>query len=348
MSKTETKEKIIILQTTKENLLSGLDKAVADYSLAGLTSKDGKTLYDFVGKSSELIFDYAPTVLSPKKFFFPQDEVILDYTDDGKVVPRIEAKAMVLFGVRPCDISGIKIMDEAFAAGAGDPNYLAKREKSIVIGLDCSKLCDDNAFCYRVNTQNTVKGSDLMLHDLGEQFAVSVITEKGKNFAEKYLNTDKGNEKGLESFAKEKEKGFGKVGPFKDLDKLPEVFENNKEHKVWGEEGSRCLSCGSCIMVCPTCYCFDVADELALSLKKGERIRRWDACMLSPFAEVAGGENFREHANDRLQHRISRKFNWLMKKHEKPVCVGCGRCVKACLAEISPEKIVMTLTGEKD
>ena len=100
-------------------------------------------------------------------------------------------------------------------------------------------------------------------------------------------------------------------------------------------------------MVCPTCYCFDVADELALNLKKGERIRRWDACMLSDFAVVAGGENFRPKAKERLKHRIMRKFNYLMKKHGEAVCVGCGRCVRACLADISPKKITETLTGEE-
>jgi predicted molibdopterin-dependent oxidoreductase YjgC len=99
-------------------------------------------------------------------------------------------------------------------------------------------------------------------------------------------------------------------------------------------------------MVCPTCYCFDVADELALSLKKGERIRRWDACMLSSFAVVAGGENFRHAAKQRLHHRLDRKFNFLMKKHNQSVCVGCGRCVRACLADISPKTVVEKIVGE--
>jgi ferredoxin len=90
-----------------------------------------------------------------------------------------------------------------------------------------------------------------------------------------------------------------------------------------------------------------VADELALNLQGGERIRRWDACMLSSFAVVAGGENFREEAEERLKHRIYRKFDYLMGKHGQSVCVGCGRCVRACLADISPKTIVEKITGEQ-
>jgi len=100
--------------------------------------------------------------------------------------------------------------------------------------------------------------------------------------------------------------------------------------------------------VCPTCYCFDVSDELDLNLQGGKRTRKWDACMLSDFAVVAGGENFRHSATERLQHRINRKFNYLMRKHERSVCVGCGRCVRACLADINPQTIAETIADEKE
>jgi len=337
-----------ILKMSKADILKCIDKAMANYKVAALTKKSGQPKYDYVANGREVMLNYQPTILSPKKFFFPQDEVILEYTADGKVSSKIVAEPLLLFGVRPCDLNAIKIMDEAFAESNGDPNYLAKREQSIIIGIDCKKICDEDAFCYKVKANYATSSFDIMLYEYGSDYLVESITDKGKKFCKKYLTAGKADAKDKEKYDKEKADGFAKTHAFKDFDKLPEVFANNKDHEVWGEESKRCLSCGSCIMVCPTCYCFDVADELALSLKKGERIRRWDACMLSSFAVVAGGENFRHETKQRLHHRLDRKFNFLMKKHDQSVCVGCGRCVRACLADISPKKIVEKIVGESE
>ncbi|MBT4551996.1 4Fe-4S dicluster domain-containing protein [bacterium] len=336
------------LKIDKKILLENLEKTIQKYDLIALKKKGENYLYDYIQKSKEIIFKYHPTVLSPKKFFFPKEEVLFEYTADGEVTPKSETKPTILFGIRPCDVNGIHILNEAFAESKGDPNYLAKKENSLVIGLDCEKLCDENAFCYRVKSQNSTKGADLFLHDLGSEFALTIITDKGKKFAQEYLQTSPGSAQALAKYQATKEKSFSLVAPFRDLDKLPEIFSKNQNHVIWKEKGSKCLSCGSCIMVCPTCYCFDVADEFALNLQKGERLRRWDACMLSSFAEVAGGENFRDKAENRLKHRLNRKFNYLMKKHGQAVCVGCGRCVRACLADINPKLIVKVLTGEQE
>lgn len=330
---TKTAEFII----TRDNLLKGIDKSLIDYQVAALTKKGERNLYAYITNSSEIKLEYQPTVLSPKKFFFPQEEVILEYDTSGKIVAKIAAKPSVLFGLRPCDLNGLKILNEAFADDNGDPNYLAKLEQSVVIGIDCKKICDKDAFCYSVGSQDALGGYDIMLYELGNNYAVEIATEKGRNFINKYFATSKaiGNE--ITDFQKQKVACFAEEKPFKNLKKFPELFDKNPRHPVWKQEGARCLSCGSCIMVCPTCYCFDVKDEWQLNLKKGERIRNWDACMLSSFATIGSGENFRNTATARLHHRINRKFNFLMKKHGQAVCVGCGRCVRACLAEISPK-----------
>ncbi|MBU0581173.1 MAG: 4Fe-4S dicluster domain-containing protein [Candidatus Margulisbacteria bacterium] len=333
---------------SKKDLICGLDKAKADYKIAALTKKEDKILYDYIESSDQILWEYTPTVLSPKKFLFPREEVILNYTPDGDVQPNIQAESQVLFGIRPCDLNGIKIMNEAFAESKGDPNYLAKKEKTVVIGLDCKELCNEDAFCYRVKSNYTEAGFDIMLTDLGDEFAMEIATPQGQAFVDKYLTSGKVDSTKFEKYSKEKKKNFSKVPPFSKLDQFPEIFEKSKDHIIWEDEGAKCLSCGSCIMVCPTCYCFDVADDLALNLKSGTRIRRWDACMLSPFATVAGGENFRHEVKNRIRHRINRKFNYLMKKHGQSVCVGCGRCVRACLAEINPKRIAKIITGEKE
>lgn len=341
---TQTPEFVI----SKKDLLEGIDKALSDYKVAALTKKDEQALYDFIESASDVLLEYQPTVLSPKKFFFPQDETILEYTPDGNVTANIEAKPMVLFGIRPCDLNGFKILYEAFSDDHGDPNYMAKVESSVVIGMDCEKVCDEDAFCYRVASDEARSGFDLMLYENGDNYAIFIANDKGRKFIDKYLKTVKASGNEIEEFKKRKAANFADNKPFKNLDKFPGLFEKHKHHDVWEQEGSKCLSCGSCIMVCPTCYCFDVCDEWKLNLKKGERIRKWDACMLSPFATIGSGENFRHSATARLHHRIDRKFNFLMKKHGQSVCTGCGRCVRACLADISPKTIAEAISEEKE
>lgn len=334
---------------TKKTLCEGLDKACTSYKVAALINKEGKTLYDYIDSSKDIEFKYTPTILSPKKFFFPQEEAIAEYTSDGKVTAKVAAVPQVLFGIRPCDLNGIKIMNEAFAEGHGDPNYLAKLEQTVVIGMECCKICDQHAFCYKVDAHNATAGFDVMLYGCGckDDFTAKAVTSKGKEFVEKYFSPVKGEQSKIDQFMQKKQEEFGKQKPFKDLQQFPDLFAKNKKHPIWDQEGQRCLSCGSCIMVCPTCYCFDVIDDTELNLKKGARNRKWDACMLSSFAVVTGGENFRHAATARLHHRINRKFEYLMRKHGQPVCVGCGRCVRACLAEISPKTIAEAINGEK-
>lgn len=339
---------------TKNDLCAGLDKARTEWAIAAPMQKheDGRKLYDYIKNSSEILWEYMPTVLPLKKFFFPQTEALLEYNkSSGEVkAAKVEIKPTVLFGVTPCDLNGLKLLTEAFSDDHGDPSYLARREKAILIGIDCKKICDKHAFCFKVNAHNAVLGShDVMLYEIDrDHYLVSSATDKGKNFFAKYFTMSKTKGDEFVKFAAQKAEGFAKEHQFPDLYQFPDIFSKNEHHPIWKQEGDRCLSCGSCIMVCPTCYCFDVKDELELNLKSGKRIRKWDACMLDCFAVVAGGENFRGKAIDRLRHRINRKFNYLFRKHGESLCVGCGRCVRACLADISPRTIAAAIVNDKE
>lgn len=330
----------------KDAWQEGIDKAIKTYKVAAPVNKNGMVIYDYITSGKEIESNYSPTVLPPKKFFFPQQETILEYSNDGNVKAEIKAEPLVLLGIRPCDLHGIEILDEAFADKNGDPNYLMKREQAVIIGMDCNKICDQHAFCYKVGTHETTTGFDLMLYDMGNKYIAKCNTKKGDDFLKKHFTYETASNTDLAPFFTAKKEAFSSKRPFNNLDSLPEKLGKANTHNVWQEEGARCLSCGSCIMVCPTCYCFDVADDLDLNLKQGKRTRRWDACMLSSFAVVASGENFRKTAKDRLRHRINRKFNYLMRKHNQPVCVGCGRCVRACLANISPKTIIEKINDE--
>jgi ferredoxin len=117
------------------------------------------------------------------------------------------------------------------------------------------------------------------------------------------------------------------------------------EHSLWEELGERCFACGSCTNVCPTCYCFNVVDEVNMALTEGERRRHWDSCQLDEFARVAGGENFREARTERQRHRFMRKGKYIYEKFDELGCVGCGRCIRTCVAEISIVEGFNTIHG---
>ncbi|MBN2689241.1 MAG: 4Fe-4S dicluster domain-containing protein [Gammaproteobacteria bacterium] len=343
------KQRRIVIMTaetlliSKQRLISSMDAAKSNYRIAALTkTNDDRYVYDYIGKGDDIEFEYHPTVIPPKKFLFLSKETLFEFSDDGKIKSELETTPTILFGIRPCDLNAIKILNEAFADHHGDPNYLARLEKTLVIGMECTKVCDEHAFCYRTGSQNAKGGYDIMLYPDGDNFAVKSVTDKGKKFVTKYLTKHTANigaDDFINEVLKKKEQAFSKEKLFPNLDKMPEIFAANSHHPIWEQEGSKCLSCGSCIMTCPTCYCFDVRDEVALNMQHGKRQRVWDGCMLDTFAVVAGGANFRGSQTDRLHHRINRKFNWLVHKHGQSVCVGCGRCVRACLAKISPKTI---------
>jgi len=116
---------------------------------------------------------------------------------------------------------------------------------------------------------------------------------------------------------------------------------------VWEAIARRCFACGSCNTTCPTCYCWDVYDDVAVDLTKGCRVRRYDSCQLDPFAEVAGGENFRKDRSSRLRHRMFRKGKYILDQTGRSGCVGCGRCERACVADISIKETFIQIAGSR-
>jgi len=153
------------------------------------------------------------------------------------------------------------------------------------------------------------------------------------------------DERALKQYQQQKEKAFSRKIPY-DVDTLPALLNRSYDSLLWEATARRCYSCGSCNLSCPTCYCFNVYDELDLSLVRGERKREWDGCQLTNFAVVAGGHNFRESAASRLRHRIYRKGKWVREREGISGCVGCARCDRACTAKINSVEIYNQLAEE--
>ncbi|MCL4824441.1 MAG: 4Fe-4S dicluster domain-containing protein, partial [Anaerolineales bacterium] len=133
-----------------------------------------------------------------------------------------------------------------------------------------------------------------------------------------------------------------------DVSDLPSLMTMSMKSPLWEQLGERCLGCAACTNVCPTCFCFDVNDELDLNLTSGQRVRKWDSCQLDEFATVAGGHDFRKSRALRQRHRFMRKGRYILEAHHFLGCVGCGRCARACLVDITPVGVFNELYHERE
>ncbi len=327
---------------SKENFADFVNALINDDSLnvIGVKAKGEKYAFGPLESASQLRLDYDVTLLPPKKYFFPQRETLVTYNiGKGFSAKRpAETKPMVLIGVHPYDIVALLHMDEIFAETKSDPYYFEKRKNSIIIGVNIQKM---SKWCFApdMGCATVEYGYDLMLTDLGNRYAVNIGSQKGRELLEKYA-------KGVSNvLARDVQIVGQKKHEIMDMEKqkldfspelIPELLSQNYEKSAfWEKHSEKCLGCGSCVLVCPTCYCFDVKDNPELSLEEGERVRTWDGCLLQDFAKIASGENFRPTRPTRYRHRYFKKGKYLYDRFGFISCVGCGRCSSNCLPDIA-------------
>jgi sulfite reductase subunit B len=331
----EVKKPFVI---TQDSLRSIVESLAEEMEIVGVKSRHGKYVYDRITSFEELCLDYDVTVMPPTKYLLPAKETLLKFKvgDGTRVSPVTEAIPRAIIGVHPYDIKAIELLDKAFLATNPDPNYNARRQNTIIIAVDCLNP-SPKSFAPSMGTHLTETGFDLLLTDIGIDYVVTVGSEKGADLLAKYAEV---REPTSDDIAKQKAVRDEALAKYKlSLDvpreRLPKLLGESYDDPYWESRSKTCLSCGSCVMVCPTCFCFDVSDEVSLNLKEGERFRNWDGCMLVDFAKVATGENFRHDKASRLRHRMYRKGKYIVERYGRVGCVGCGRCAIACLAEIA-------------
>jgi len=299
---------------------------------------------------SEICLKYTPTILPPKKYYFPQKEKLFRFQvkpfKTGKAIR--EFKEFVLFAVHTCDIAGIQCMDVVFHESPEDPNYLNRKEKMTIIGIECLEYCDEYASCAVMGNHEPRGGYDLMMVDIGDKFVVHINSDKGEKLVRglSYVKEAAPNDMEALACVREEKKKVFKPEFNASLPKVYDAFQKSFASGVWQDVGKRCVGCGNCTAVCPTCYCFDVQDVMELSLNEGVRYRIWNSCQMDDFAKVAGGEDFRKGRDSRQRHRYYRKFKYPVDKFNRYFCTGCGRCTRTCMADISLIETVNSITQE--
>ncbi len=300
-----------------------------------------------VTELTEIELNYNRTILPLKKYFFKPVETMFNFcAEKGYEVPVEEQdKKYIIFGVHPCDIHGLKILDLVFSGKYVDSYYFARRRRALIIGLDCTP--DELCFCRSTGTDFVDSGFDLFLSDIDDSYLVRVGTSIGDDMVTAADSLFQEVEK--EDREKYKAKSIQRRESFQteiQLQDFPGIMDLEYESQVWEEVGEECLSCGTCSMVCPTCYCYAVFDELNLDAESGQRKRRWDSCLFKDYALVAGGHNFRAQRSSRVKNRYFHKQRGFVSQYGRPSCVGCGRCKAYCPAGIDIVEVVNKLRSQ--
>jgi sulfhydrogenase subunit beta (sulfur reductase) len=304
--------------------------------------KAGKS-YSFseVHAFDEVELDYPTTLTSLKKFFIPKHETLFEFDEKGEIHDcEIHPRKRVLFGAHACDINAINNLNLIFEdATCPDPYYKKRKSKTMIVGISC--MPTETCFCHNLAVQEAKGGYDLFLQDLGDRYFVSIGSVEGADVLEEHCsprNTTDDDRKLFLERARLRQEAFSKEVP--EIQEIPMLMDAFHADPFWDELGSRCLSCTACAQVCPTCYCFNIVDSFNSDGEGGKRERFPDCCTNPEFAQVTGGFNFRDSNVSRVRHRMYHKLNGFYSKHDRYLCVGCGRCARACKAGISPIEVL--------
>ncbi len=312
--------------------------------------------YEEVDHADQLDLSFNYCVYSPKRFLTPPAETLFAFSPDDEGLagtPDYDPRPTVLVGIHPCDIHAIRLYDRVFDIEYRDEHYFARREATMIIGLDCRVPCTEGVFCKDMGTNGAEEGFDVMLYPLGTdggnvRYGVMFGTSAGREwllYSRQSVVPSDDDKRTFEKYRAEKETAFPFVLHTRRED-LPELLSRSYDSLLWDATARRCYSCGSCNLSCPTCYCFDISDETDLTPGAGRRTREWDGCQLPDFALVSGDHNFRAKTASRLRHRIYRKAVWIQERSGRVGCVGCARCDRACTAKICSVEIYNQLAEE--
>ena len=282
--------------------------------------------------------DYRNFLQSPKSFLLPQNQTLLRFTQGKSEEPSLPEGATILFGVRPCDSRALLVLDRVFLNGDSpsavsgsdhrDPYYARLRERTTVVALACTRTMP-SCFCSSVGGgPGQAMGADVLAVDLDTDILLRPQTDRGQRLLESVAEIL--SEASNEAIKESQERITNAEGQLVRVktDDSARRLRNSFDSPLWEAGGMKCLGCGTCSFLCPTCHCFDIADEVREGV--GSRIRTWDCCAYPLFTLQGSGHNPRPTARERWRQRIMHKFRYAVESCGTSFCVGCGRCIRSC------------------
>jgi sulfhydrogenase subunit beta (sulfur reductase) len=330
----------------KADLASWVRRLLGSYRVvAPVREGDAPLRYRSLVAAEAMVLDGGRPLRAPKEHFIPQVEPLLAFRGSGKsltVQPATTGESgTVILGVRPCDARALGRLDDVFLGRKDtDALYDGRRRTTRLVGLACATP-SWGCFCTSVGGSPAgTEGLDLLLTDLGDRYRVTILTEAGRA-----LLADSACAPSTEADAAAAEAQHAAATA-----RMPVLFDAEAigekvewDAPVWMRHARRCLACGACSFLCPTCHCFDIQDEV--TAEGGLRFRCWDTCQFGEFTRMAAGHNPRPTQVERLRQRVSHKFKYLVEEFGRMGCTGCGRCVEACPVNIDIRSVLSEIEG---
>lgn len=307
----------------------------------GWSAKQGPASFRLERRTDAAMFQYAAAANSLKDFIHPSEiRLFSAVREDGafRILPNTDpAPRYAFLGVRSCELAAAGVQDRVLIQGQySDPIYRARRGNAVIIAVQCSAP-SEVCFCTSMGTGPRAEaGFDLALTELvgpgTHEFVVEVGTELGAELLSEIEFADASTD--LKTQARDATDAAAQsIQRRLDTTGLRELLRDNFDHPQWDDVARRCLACGNCTQVCPTCFCVNVEDATSVTGDTAERWRRWDSCYSLAFSYIHGG-SVRVSTKSRYRQWLSHKLSYWHDQFSTSGCVGCGRCIAWCPAGI--------------
>jgi len=291
--------------------------------------------YRLDSSAGERVFDvvHGPGSLKPLVFAPRETLLQIEMGEPGQpfraepVLPEPPPTAVI--GVRACDLAALAVQDRVFLYDRyPDPAYATRRKGLLLVAVSCTRSVS-TCFCTSFGSgPEATEGYDLALTELDDGFLVRAGSPAGQELLASLGLRPAGAEECVEERRALEACAEG-IHRRVDTRELPESLYQRLDHPRWDDVAERCLSCGNCTLVCPTCFCHDERDEPDLSGKTSLRVREWDSCFNRDHSQVHG-INFRPRIRDRYRQWLVHKLAGWIDQFGTSGCVGCGRCLTWC------------------
>lgn len=287
----------------------------------------------------------APAVGGLRGHFTPETEELFQYELSGQAAtvesPAAETRDRLVLGACACDAAALTYVDAVYSnVEPVDALYFKRREHTLIVGLFCHNPAW-SCFCTELGDFLTnPSGMEAYFTDIGDKLYAEALSPKGEELlVEQFQTASEADAQAVESV---RQKALSRLPSSADHASAAKSYD--WEHSLWVKLAQKCLGCGICSYLCPTCHCFDI-QEHAMG-NRGSRFRCWDTCQFEKFTLMGAGHNPRPTRKERTRQRVFHKFRYSIERYGMLGCVGCGRCIAACPVNIDIRRVVDELERE--